>query len=236
MVNENIGEEAEKYVLEYNNYVEELLGTAFSHDVKAASILGSLAHIQFSSDDIDSNYGYEKEEIVGTHTETHIETRTEYEKETKSKKVKKSGLGAKFCRFIGRFVGNDELGYEYENYTVDVPVQRQYAVDEEVDDRETRHYINFAGFFEGNFLPYFDSITTRAREVALEIAKEEETKLKESFMDSFDELTHKIQRKLEEQKNTLYEKEQFEAMIEQNEKNIKWITDFKQHLNEALSN
>lgn len=236
LVNENIGEEAEKYVLEYNNYVEELLGTAFSHDVKAASILGSLAHIQFSSDDIDSNYGYEKEEIVGTHTETHIETRTEYEKETRSKKVKESGVVAILKRGAGRFFGNDEWGYEYKNYTVDVPVQRQYAVDEEVDDWETRHYINFAGFFEGNFLPYFDSITTRAREVALEIAKEEETKLKESFMDSFDELTHKIQRKLEEQKNTLYEKEQFEAMIEQNEKNIKWITDFKQHLNEALSN
>ena len=234
LINKNIGEEARRYVEEYNKYVSELLGCAFKHTVEASAVLGCLAHMQFSSDDIN-NYEFEKREKVGSHTETKIETRTEYQKQTKTKKVKQSGVGGGVKRFFGGLFGKD-WGYEYKNYTEEIPVERQYEVDYEVDDYAMRSYVNFAEFFKVEVIPEFDKFASVARDIAFENAKVEEKKLKNSFKVSFDELNKKIADKLEEQKKALSSKEDFEKMIKQNEKNIEWITDFKNRLNEALSN
>jgi len=174
--------------------------------------------MQFSADDID-DYEYEKKEKVGSHIETHIETRTEYKTESRTRKV----------------VYND-WGYDYEDYTVDIPYEKSYQVQEEVDDYEMRSYINFSNFFNAQILPLFDSFITKARQLAFDTAKEEEIKLKESFKASFDELNKKIQDKLEEQQKALSEQKKFERMIQENERNIAWISDFKKRLNEALAN
>ena len=190
--------------------------------------------MQFSSDDVD-NYEFEKREKVGSHIETKIETRTEYQKQTKTKKVKQSGVGGGVKRFFGGLFGKD-WGYEYKNYTEETPVERQYEVDYEVDDYAMRSYVNFAEFFKVEVIPEFDKFTSVARDIAFENAKVEEKKLKNSFKVSFDELNKKIADKLEEQKKALSSKDNFEKMIKQNEKNIQWITDFKNSLNEALSN
>ena len=238
LINTHIGAEAQQYAEEYNNYVAELLGGAFDHQVEASSILGSLAHMQFSADDID-DYEYEKKEKVGSHIETHIETRTEYKTESRTRKVEQSGWGGSFKRGFGWvaswFVDND-WGYDYEDYTVDIPYEKSYQVQEEVDDYEMRSYINFSNFFNAQILPLLYSFSTKARQLAFDTAKEEEIKLKESFKASFDELNKKIQDKLEEQQKALSEKKEFERMIQENERNIAWIADFKKRLNEALSN
>ena len=238
LINTHIGAEAQQYAEEYNNYVAELLGGAFDHHVEASSILGSLAHMQFSADDID-DYEYEKKEKVGSHIETHIETRTEYKTESRTRKVEQSGWGGSFKRGFGWvaswFVDND-WGYDYEDYTVDIPYEKSYQVQEEVDDYEMRSYINFSNFFNAQMLPLLYSFSTKARQLAFDTAKEEEIKLKESFKASFDELNKKIQDKLEEQQKALSEKKEFERMIQENERNIAWISDFKKRLNEALAN
>ena len=238
LINTHISGEAQQYAEEYNNYVAELLGGAFDHHVEASSILGSLAHMQFSADDID-DYEYEKKEKVGSHIETHIETRTEYKTESRTRKVEQSGWRGSAKRKIGRVVGllfDNDWGYDYEDYTVDIPYEKSYQVQEEVDDYVMRSYINFSNFFDAQILPLFDSFSTKARQLALDTAKEEEIKLKESFKASFDELNKKIQDKLEEQQKALSEQKEFERMIQENERNIAWIADFKKRLNEALAN
>ena len=238
LINTHIGGEAQQYAEEYNNYVAELLGGAFDHHVEASSILGSLAHMQFSADDID-DYEYEKKEKVGSHIETHIETRTEYKTESRTRKVEQSGWGGSFKRTVGLFAGlffDNDWGYDYEDYTVDIPYEKSYQVQEEVDDYEMRSYINFSNFFNAQILPLFDSFSIKARQLALDTAKEEEIKLKESFKASFDELNKKIQDKLEEQQKALSEQKEFERMIQENKRNIAWISDFKKRLNEALAN
>lgn len=227
LININIGAEAQKYVEEYNSYVEELLGGAFGHNVETSSVLGSLAHMQFSVDDIE-DYEYEKREKVGSHIETHIEQKIEYKSISKDEK---GPLGS-IKRFFGKMLGNDDWGRDREN----VPEVRSYQVQEEVDDYAMRAYINFSDFFNEEILPLFDTFSVEARKLALDTAKKEETKLKESFKASFDELNQKIQEKLGEQKKALSEQESFERMINENERNIAWISGFKKRLNEALSN
>ena len=234
LINTYIGAEAQQYTEEYNSYVAELLGGAFDHHVEASSVLGSLAHIQFSADDIE-DYEYEKREKVGSHIETHIETRTEYETRNRTRKVEQDSIWGGTKRFFGRLFGQD-WGYDYEDYTEEVPVKRSYQVQEEVDDYAMRSYINFSNFFNAQILPLFDTFSVEARKLALDTAKKEEISLKESFKSSFDELNKKIQDKLEEQKRALNEQKEFERMIQENERNIAWIADFKKRLNEALSN
>lgn len=232
LIDEHIGKEAQKYVDEYNSYVESLLGGAFGHEVKAASVLGSLAHISLSYDAVE-DYTYEKEVKVGSHMETETKTETAYKKEERTKKVKKDGWfdGAK--RFFGGLIGTD-WGYEYKSYTVDVPYEREYEVQYEVDDYETREYVDYSNFFQNEFVPMFDNFAIEARNYTFNTAKEEISKLKTSFKASFDELDAKIQEKLKEESENLQSQEKFEAMIKENEKNLSWIVNFKKNLNEAL--
>lgn len=193
--------------------------------------------MQFSADDIE-DYEYEKREKVGSHIETHIKTRTEYETRNRTRKVKQGGLGGSVKRGFGwlaSWVADNDWGYDYENYTEEVPVERSYQVQEEVADYAMRSYINFSNFFNTQILPLFDRFSVEARQLALDTAKKEEIKLKESFKTSFDELNKKIQNKLEEQKKALSKQKEFERMIEEKERNIAWISGFKKRLNDALA-
>ena len=137
--------------------------------------------------------------------------------------------------WLASWVADNDWGYDYENYTEEVPVERSYQVQEEVADYAMRSYINFSNFFNTQILPLFDRFSVEARQLALDTAKKEEIKLKESFKTSFDELNKKIQNKLEEQKKALSKQKEFERMIEENERNIAWISGFKKRLNDALA-
>lgn len=231
LINENIGKKAAQYVEEYNSYVHDLLEGAFEHTVKASAVLGSLAHMQFSSDNINK-YEFEAQEKIGTHTETKIETKTEYEE--KEERKEQAGIAGDIKRFFGKIFKNADWGYE--KYKVKTPVEKKYEVEYEVDDYARHSYINFSKYFNEYILPFFDDFSQNAEKLFRDTAKKEIERLKNSFLASFDKLNKKIQDKLEEQKKELSSKEKLEKMIKENEKKIKWITDFNERLNAALSN
>lgn len=66
-----IKEEAEKYVQEYQKYIESLVGDVSFEMSFASAVLGDLSEI--STNDIISNYKYASREVVGSHYESQRE-------------------------------------------------------------------------------------------------------------------------------------------------------------------
>ncbi len=237
IINEKIGGQAQKYADEYNKYVSELLGSAFGHDVKAASLLGSLASMRLDADNVDE-FEFNVKEKTGTETyfDEEERTRTETRTKTRTGSRKKSGFGNSVKRFFGKLFGNDDWGYEDYTYTEEVPVEVTYTVQvqKERDKYENRTYVNFTKMFNTLVVPKIDEFTESARTLATETAQEEEKKLKDAFKKSFDELNKKIEGKLAEQKATLSDKEKLEQQVEESKRKLAWLTDFTKRLNEAL--
>lgn len=237
IINEKIGGQAQKFADEYNKYVSELLGSAFGHDVKAASLLGSLASMRLDADNVDE-FEFNVKEKTGTETyfDEEERTRTETRTKTRTGSRKKSGFGNSVKRFFGKLFGNDDWGYEDYTYTEEVPVEVTYTVQvqKERDKYENRTYVNFTKMFNSLVVPKIDEFTESARTLATETAQEEEKKLKGAFKKSFDELNKKIEGKLAEQKATLSDKEKLEQQVEESKRKLAWLTDFTKRLNEAL--
>lgn len=237
IINEKIGGQAQKFADEYNKYVSELLGSAFGHDVKAASLLGSLASMRLDADNVDE-FEFNVKEKTGTETyfDEEERTRTETRTKTRTGSRKKSGFGNSVKRFFGKLFGNDDWGYEDYTYTEEVPVEVTYTVQvqKERDKYENRTYVNFTKMFNSLVVPKIDEFTESARTLATETAQEEEKKLKGAFKKSFDELNKKIEGKLAEQKVTLSDKEKLEQQVEESKRKLAWLTDFTKRLNEAL--
>ena len=234
IINDKVGKQAKHYSNEYNSYVSELLGSAFGHEVKAASVLGSLANMNLSSENMD-DFEFSVIEKTGTQLVEEERTRTEMRTKTKTGTRKKSGLGAAIARGFGKLFRNDDWGYESYTYTEDVPVQVKYMATVERDKYENRQYVNFTKMFNSVVTPKIDDFSSQARIIATDMAKEEEGKLKEAFKKSFDELNFAIENKLSELKKTLGDKEAFEKMVAKNEANLKWLENFKKQLYEAIA-
>lgn len=234
IINDKVGNQAKQYSDEYNSYVSELLGNAFGHEVKAASVLGSLANMNLSSDYID-DFEFSVKEKTGTQLVEEERTRTEMRTKTRTGTRKKSGFGAAIVRRLGKIFRKDDWGYESYTYTEDVPVQVKYMATVERDKYENRQYINFTKMFNTVVTPKIDDFSSQARTIATDVAKEEENKLKEAFKISFDELNVAIENKLTELKRTFGDKEAFEKMVAKNEENLLWLDKFKKQLNEAIT-
>ena len=234
IINDKVGNQAKQYSDEYNSYVSELLGSAFGHEVKAASVLGSLANMNLSSDYID-DFEFSVKEKTGTQLVEEERTRTEMRTKTRTGTRKKSGFGAAIARGLGKIFRNDDWGYESYTYTEDVPVQVKYMATVERDKYENRQYVNFTKMFNTVVTPKIDDFSSQARKIATDMAKEEEDKLKEAFKKSFDELNIAIENKLSELKRTLGDKESFERMVAKNEANLVWLENFKKQLYEAIT-
>ncbi|WP_296689511.1 dynamin family protein [Treponema sp. UBA6852] len=239
IINEKVGNQARKYCDEYNSYVSELLGSAFGHEVKAASVLGSLATMNLSAENVEE-FEFNVKEKTGTQLVEEERTRTEMRTKTRTRTRKKSGLGSAVARGFGKlfsFFGadTDDWGYEDYTYTEDVPVQVKYMATIERDKYENRQYVNFTKMFNAVVTPKLDDFSSQARTIATDVAKEEERKLKEAFKKSFDELNAAIETKLKELKNTLSDKKSFEEMVANNEANLAWLEKFKKQLNEAIT-
>lgn len=234
IINDKVGNQAKQYSDEYNSYVSELLGSAFGHEVKAASVLGSLANMNLSSDYID-DFEFSVKEKTGTQLVEEERTRTEMRTKTRTGTRKKSGFGAAIARGLGKIFRNDDWGYESYTYTEDVPVQVKYMATVERDKYENRQYVNFTKMFNTVVTPKIDDFSSQARTIATDVAKEEENKLKEAFKSSFDELNVAIENKLTELKRTFSDKEAFEKMVAKNEENLLWLDNFKKQLNEAIT-
>lgn len=239
IINECVGTQAQKYADEYNAYVTELLGKAFGHEVKAASILGSLASMKLDADDMD-DFEFSARVQTGTYIDTETRTRTEMRTKTRTGTREKSGIGGSIQRGFGKFfsffgANTDDWGYEDYTYTEDVPVEITEEVKVEKPKYENRQYVNLTEMFNSVVLPELDTFSVTARKLATESAKDEERKLKEAFKLSFDELNEAIEKKLAEHKSTLSNKEELERMVADSERNLEWLKNFTDRLNEALA-
>ena len=119
IINDKVGNQAKQYSDEYNSYVSELLGSAFGHEVKAASVLGSLANMNLSTENVEE-YEFSVNEKTGTQLVEEERTRTEMRTKTRTGTRKKSGFGSAIARGAGKllsFFGADTDDWGYEDYT-----------------------------------------------------------------------------------------------------------------------
>ncbi len=238
LINEKIGDEAQKYMDEYNGYVSDLLGSAFGHEVKSASILGNLATMKLDSSNA-SDFEFSVKEKTGTYIDTETRTRTEMRTETRTGSRRQSGVGGAIKRGLGSifsFFGadTDDWGYEDYTYTEEVPVQVEYEVQVEKDKFENRQYVNFTKMFNNIIAAKLDDFSANARELAFSEAKNQENALKKAFNASFDELDQKIRNKMDEMQRTLDDKEELERKVQESEKKLAWLSDFKSRLNKMF--
>lgn len=239
LINEKIGGQAEKYASEYNSYVSELLGSAFGHEVKAASILGNLATMKLDSSNIEE-FEFSVKEKTGTYLAPETRTKTEMRTKQRTGTRKASGVGNAIKRGLGGFFSlfgadTDDWGYEDYTYTEEVPVEVTYKVTVEKDKFENRTYVNFKKMFNGLVAPKLDEFKEQARKLTFDEAKNQEDELKNAFMASFDELDRKIAEKLDEQERTLNDEAELEKKVAESQKKLDWLNDFKNRLNEMLS-
>lgn len=239
IINESVGTQAQKYSDEYNAYVSELLGEAFGHEVKAASLLGNLASMRLDADVMDE-FEFSVREQTGTYIDTEMRTRTEMRTKTRTGTREKSGIGGSIQRGVGQvlsFFGanTDDWGYEKYTYTEEVPVEIKEEVAVKKPKYENRQYVNLTEMFNSLVLPELDKFSDTAKQLATESAKDEERKLKEAFKQSFDELNEAIEKKLAEHKSTLSNKEELERKVADSKRNLEWLKNFTDRLNEALA-
>lgn len=229
IINICISDQSTAYISEYNNYVSDLIGDAFEHDVDAGAVLGSLATMQFDPTDV-YDYEEEREEVIGSHQETR--TKLETRKRTKTGTRNKSGFGAKFGRFFGSIFGTD-WGTETYTYEESYPVEVEYTV--EVKDKGMVSYIDLGRMAKEKFAPMLEQFNVDAKKLALDAAVKEENALKKQFKASFDVLDRKIRAKITEQKFILEDKKKFEAMVEESKKKLAWLENFNRNMDEVLN-
>lgn len=104
-----------------------------------------------------------------------------------------------------------------------------------IPDYENKEYIDFSEFIRVEIIPKFIKTTKSIEELAFNYALEEENKFKQFFKTQLDKLNEAIKDKLAEQKRNLESKETFEKMIKENERNLKWLSNFKQELDSLLT-
>lgn len=233
LINEKIGGQAEKYASEYNSYVSELLGSAFGHEVKAASILGNLATMKLDSSNIEE-FEFNVKEKTGTYLAPEKRTRTEMRTKQRTGTREKKGFFSGVARFFGD-IFNKDWGYEDYTYTEEVPVEVTYEVTVQKDKFENRTYVNFKNMFNNLVAPKLDEFKEQARKLTFDEAKNQEDELKNAFMASFDALDKKIAEKLDEQQRTLNDEAELEKKVAESQRKLAWLDDFKKRLNEMLS-
>lgn len=104
----------------------------------------------------------------------------------------------------------------------------------EVDDYENVKKIDFSKFISQKISPEVEDYLDDMRKLATEYATNEENRLLKYFDGQIKEIERKIQEKLDEKKTILSNKEKMEKSIKENEKNLKWIKDFKKQLDDIL--
>ncbi|WP_086252395.1 dynamin family protein [Campylobacter devanensis] len=229
LLNTKICEEAGRYVDEYNQYVADLVGSAFKHDVNPAAILGSLASISFEAD--SSDYEETVTEEVGTHIETR--TRTVYQTKTRTRKRPQSGFFGSLKRGFGSLFGADDWGYDEDYEEYEVPVNEEYDV--EVKDYEKRKYVDLGRLAMDKGQEYFEKVTQHAQKLALEQSIEEERKLKNNFKEAFDAVNVAIQEKMNDLEAKLGSEKELEKAIEESKKKLAWLDNFEADIKKALA-
>lgn len=130
-----------------------------------------------------------------------------------SHRVKDSGIGG----FFKRLVPFTDWGYH------------------DVDDYETRKYVDFSDYISKEINPKFNALVRQTSEIAFKWADEESKKFVDFFKEKLNRLDDAIKLKIEEQEKNLKDKETFENMMKENEQNLEWLNGFKANLDSILA-
>lgn len=104
-----------------------------------------------------------------------------------------------------------------------------------VDDYEKQEFVDFSEYLEHEVLPNLENSVETTRKAAFDWAGEEEKNFKIFFKDKLTKLDEAIQQKLSEKQKTLEDKSKFEESIKENEKNLAWLSSFKNELDSLLA-
>lgn len=134
-----------------------------------------------------------------------------------SHKVKNEGFRSGVARLfnLDSFFGKEGYHTEYEY--------------------ETEEYVNFSEFIKGSLYPQIVMFEKETRDIATSWAKNTEISFKKFFLEKLLELDDAIKAKIEEQEKALADQKHFTEMIEQNKKNLSWLNEFKQELDNILT-
>lgn len=104
-----------------------------------------------------------------------------------------------------------------------------------VDDYEEQEFVDFSEYLVDEILPNLEDSVNTTRRAAFDWAIEEEKKFKKFFKEQLVKLDEAIQEKLSEKTKTLEDKSKFEESIKENERNLNWISAFKNELDSLLA-
>lgn len=105
----------------------------------------------------------------------------------------------------------------------------------DVDDYETRKYVDFNDYISKEINPKFNALVRQTTEIAFKWADEESKKFVDFFKEKLNRLDEAIKLKIEEQEKNLKDKEKFENMMKENERNLEWLNGFKTNLDSILA-
>lgn len=95
--------------------------------------------------------------------------------------------------------------------------------------------VNFSKYLDDKIIPSIEESASSTKELAFDYAEEEEQKFKSFFKEQLDKLDDAVKSKLKEKQKSISSKEALEKTIEQNNKNLDWIKDFKKDLDLLLA-
>jgi len=98
-----------------------------------------------------------------------------------------------------------------------------------------KEFVNFSEYLEREIQPELENFVTTTRKKALNWAIKAENDLKNFFENQFDKMNKEIQEKSSKEQEIISKKESFEKMIEENEKRLRWIKNFKKDLDSLLA-
>lgn len=104
-----------------------------------------------------------------------------------------------------------------------------------VDDYEKQEFVDFSEYLEHEVLSNLENSVETTRKAVFDWASEEEKNFKIFFKDKLTKLDEAIQQKLSEKQKTLEDKSKFEESIKENEKNLAWLSSFKNELDSLLA-
>lgn len=102
------------------------------------------------------------------------------------------------------------------------------------DVYETKTKVNFSEYLKNVVEPSVVDFYFLIEEVTKEYAEKEQKKLEKQLSSLVKKLEDKIQSKVSEKQEQLSKKEEFEKLMEQNEKNLAWLASFTEELDSIL--
>lgn len=104
----------------------------------------------------------------------------------------------------------------------------------EVDEYEKKNVVNFADFILEKVWPSVNTFLKDIEKITESYAEEEQNRLNEYLDSKVKNIQEKIRCKVTEKQEQLSQKEKFERLMEQNEKNLAWLATFNKDLDTIL--